>query len=285
MTAKTHVAYCVDKQYYQHFGASVTSLLKNHGQDSDTLHIHVFTDSDDASLKLKLASLQNAFGARFETHILSAKETRIFSGLPLVDYISVATYFRFLMADLLPAEAERVIYLDADTIVLSSIRQLYEIDMQHRTIAGVTDFSAQPMQERLGLRHYINAGVLLIDLQRWRKNNYSRRCIDYARSHGDKLVFADQCVINLVLQDDTRLLPSRWNTFVLPDGSGGNIDGAAILHFITSDKPWQAWYENPAAEIYWKYLEMSPWRGQRQSRPAISPRRSGSPGYCINEAK
>lgn len=201
MTAKTHVAYCVDKQYYQHFGASVTSLLKNHGQDSDTLHIHVFTDSDDASLKLKLASLQNAFGARFETHILSAKETRIFSGLPLVDYISVATYFRFLMADLLPAEAERVIYLDADTIVLSSIRQLYEIDMQHRTIAGVTDFSAQPMQERLGLRHYINAGVLLIDLQRWRKNNYSRPCIDYARSHGDKLVFADQCVINLVLQD------------------------------------------------------------------------------------
>ena len=284
MTSEIHIAYCFDRHYYQHFGASATSLLKNFDADRGSLHVHIFTDADDAGLKQKLWRLQDAFGAKFEVHVLSAQDIQVFNGLPLFENITIANYFRFLIADLLPVKIKRVIYLDADTIVLSSIRKLYEEDMQHRTIAGAIDFSAEPMQQRLGVKRYINAGVLLIDLQQWREKNYSRLCIGYARTQQDKIVFADQCVLNSVLQEDMHILPKKWNTFILPDERSGSIEEAAIIHFITSDKPWQSWYENPAAEIYWRFLHLSPWRGAVATPPAMFPRPSGSPGCCTSKA-
>lgn len=268
-----HLAYCFDRNYQQHFGASVTSLLLNFGGNASELTIHVVTDELDPGLLDRLQRLGGVFKARFETHQLTAAHLQGVANLTVkskaVQHLTTATYYRVLLSEVLPDDVDRVIYLDSDTIVLQDIAPLAQTDLQGATIAGVTDLSEAKMMARLGLRRYINSGVLLIDLRQWRQKRYTAACIDHAIRHPERIYCGDQCVVNEVLTDDLLVLDAKWNRFVLPRSKPGDVDVAAtaVLHYITADKPWQAWYENPLARLYWRYLDVSPWRGAEAQPP------------------
>lgn len=267
-----HVAYCFDKNYRQHFGASMTSLLLNFDGPGSDLCIHVITDEMDHVFQTRLNRLQDTFKARIEIHIPLVEDIAEISRLQLnsraVEHVTMATYFRLLLAKILSSSVDRVLYLDADTIILSSVRELFNTDMENATLAGAPDLSSQGMSARLQLQNYINSGVLLIDLKQWRQRNYTSRCLDYAARNPEKLLYADQCTINIVLADSLYLLDGKWNRGVTAHAKSQTADGAGVLHFITRDKPWHAWYENSLAKYYWRYLEVSPWAGALPVQPS-----------------
>lgn len=262
MTAhKFNVAFCFDNNYQQHFGAALTSLLLNFAGNGEDLCIHVVGDAlEDASLE-KIALLSKRFRAKIRFYAIEDFDQQLLAELPLNSFFTRTTYASILLPHILPQDIESVLYLDSDTIIVSDVSALFEVDLSHKSLAGVSDASCAEMKTHWSIPDYINSGVMLINPLRWRERDYSKKCIDFSHQNKEKLKFLDQCAINVVLQNDIVLLPERWNVMVKPGVSTySGLDGA-ILHFITRSKPWQSWYEHPLGENYWKYLNVSPWAG------------------------
>ena len=48
-------------------------------------------------------------------------------------------------------------------------------------------------------RNYFNAGVLLFDAFKWRKEEWSNKCLDFGQTYGRGLPTADQTILNCLL--------------------------------------------------------------------------------------
>lgn len=267
-----HVAYCFDRNYRRHFGAAVMSLLLNFRAPGDELCIHIVTDEVDDDFLGRIECLKRAFRARFEIYTPSPEQIAAMAGVPVATrwftHATQATYFRLLLGEILMHDVERVLYLDTDTIVLSSIHELNDHPMDGRALAGVPDPAAKELASHYGISQYINSGVMLIDLPHLRERDCARRCIEYAKVHKERIKYGDQCTINLVLDNDIQLLDGRWNVCVTAMGGPPAVSNPAILHFITQDKPWESWYENPLKKHYWRYLDVSPWADSKPTEPS-----------------
>ncbi len=267
-----HVVYCFDRAYQQHFGASVTSLLLNLGGSGSDLVVHVVTDETGAGLRRNIDRLAGAFQAGIELHLVPPDKLRRLAGLTLsnsaISHLSPAAYYRVLLPNILTSDIDRVVYLDCDTIILSDIRPLFETDLGSAALGAVLDRGSATMAPKRGLDRYINTGVLLMSLDIWRDEALSERCLAFATHNPEKIKYGDQCAINFVCRDLIHVLDRRWNGFVSPNIPPDEVAEAAILHYITPDKPWHAWYENSLSALYWRYLDVSPWSGAVPEQPS-----------------
>jgi hypothetical protein len=100
---------------------------------------------------------------------------------PLGSHLSTATYLRLFMPEMLNGR-DRAIYLDADTLVLSDLSELWDVGLQHHPIAAVQEAYVPYVSSDNGLMNwrelgfepdakYFNAGVMVLDLARWREEN------------------------------------------------------------------------------------------------------------------
>ena len=58
-----NVVFCFDKNYEQHFGVALTSVLLNNTQD--TINVHIITDIIEKELKPKLDHLSKNYKCSF----------------------------------------------------------------------------------------------------------------------------------------------------------------------------------------------------------------------------
>ena len=112
------------------------------------------------------------------------------SMLPRSSRFIAETAFPLLLSDLLPESLERVLFLDADMLVLDDIARIWETDISNSSVAAVVDqaiplcSSPRGVKDRSSLgipdsAPYFNAGVMLINLTRWRRLNIPARASEY----------------------------------------------------------------------------------------------------------
>lgn len=182
-----------------------------------------------------------------------------FSRFSTLSYISKATYARLLLPEVLPQKVDRLLYLDADLLVLDDLRDLWECDLGDAPVAAVLDLidpglklGSHPWQGVPRVKDYFNAGVLLIDLDRWRGEQVAERALDYLRAH-PHTPFSDQDALNVVFDGCWKRLDARWN---FQDHSATRLlrlppeKRPAIAHFVGGLKPWKATSMNPNARLY-----------------------------------
>ena len=144
------------------------------------------------------------------------------------------------MPEVLPKTVPRCIYLDIDVLVGTDVGVLYDLDMQGLPIAMADGLMKVEADRQyiisLGLdpNHYGNPGVMLMDLDAWRRENHATRLIEHARTMRPDLWFFDQDMINDYFKNQFLMLEWRWNardTALPPDG--------IIQHFAGKPKPWE----------------------------------------------
>lgn len=172
---------------------------------------------------------------------------------PTFPHISKMTFARFLIPHIFSNTVSRVLYLDADLLVLDDLGPLCEIDLEGAVLGGVLDSLDMPLkhgkpgfEEVLGkmprVQYYFNAGVLLIDLERWRKERISEKALEYLTQHPQS-PFGDQDALNVACDGLWKRLDPRWNFHDhhyekrLANMAPGERPG--IVHFTTSLKPWK----------------------------------------------
>ena len=188
---------------------------------------------------------------------------------------NIATYFRLLLPELIDINVKRVLYVDCDIIFRGKIRELYNTDLEDNIIGAVEDHVLSP---RISLNYshdiypeyfYFNAGVLLIDLQKWREHMITKKCFDYLQKY--KPMHLDQDTLNAVLQGRWKHLSYRYNfmsnfhsayfskkDFVM-DINKEYPYYPIIIHF-TGTKPWNHASRSPYKVDFFKYQSMTKWK-------------------------
>lgn len=166
-----------------------------------------------------------------------------------------ATYLRLFLPDRLTG---RILYLDADTLILRSLRDVVTVDMAGHALAACPSPSPARHNQLLGRpaeTPYFNAGVLLIDAERWREQTFGQRISDLLRSRD--LPYFDQDALNTVCGGDFLHLESRWNVQSL----AADFADAGILHF-THAKPNRVDCTHPMRHLFLEYRQSTPWAGK-----------------------
>ena len=198
--------------------------------------------------------------------------------------ITQATYYRLDLANILPLEIEKVLYLDGDIICRKSLTDLWNTDISQYAVAGVHDVSEEIYEKNNHLhlypwKGYFNAGVLLINLKWWRVNNSTNLFYAFISQHGDWIKYQDQDVLNYVFNEHKLLLPIKYNlasTFLTKNKDYKNysdqlaeaIHDPVIIHYITG-KPWLLSSRHPYRNTFLKYKSQTIWKNEplQEDRP------------------
>jgi lipopolysaccharide biosynthesis glycosyltransferase len=227
-------------------------------------------------------------------------DQELVSDLKLSHHIAAPTYYRLQLAELLPEACHRIIYLDTDLIVLKDIQQLWNLEMDGRHILAAQDLNS-PRMDASTLKNYdkcrrfitcqhpliqyqqlgipgsakcFNAGVLLIDMQKWRRDHVGATVLEFLQTNSEHIQFWDQDGLNAVLWDKWSELRPAWNQMpaihLLPGWQWSPFDrnafeeavhDPAIVHFAGSVKPWRPDMMHPSRIAYFEYLDRTAWAG------------------------
>ena len=273
-----NVLFCANRGYAQHLAVAAVSLACH--SDAPRIRIHVMTCDADAPTEARLAESLRPF-PNIELCIHHVTDSRL--GAAFVDkYVTKEAYLRLLAADILPDTICRVLYLDCDLVVLDDVTQLADADLGGAPLAAVRDFSWDGQAERLaalgiGPAHpYVNSGVLVLDLEIWRRERLSERLFAEIARFGSRLEYYDQDILNVAFQGRIALLDRRWNLQArifepwvrreLPRDHTATRAARrrpGILHYTTEEKPWLFRPRVKKRGLYFQFLARTAWRGSR----------------------
>ena len=215
------------------------------------------------------------------------------NSLPVVGSdLNSNTYMRLYLPNLLPSECEKIIYLDCDLIIEKSLSKIWLKDFWLKSVLAVRDYWIPTIShakgvacyEEIGLNAhapYFNAGVMVMNLPLWRKENVRDRVLSYVEKYEEHLRFNDQEGLNVVLAGQWKELDLRWNVPYYVDLDRwvhrlNNLPDAAfkeralsrvsdlrrdpgIRHFVTGAKPWKPESHYPSQNRWYAYLWDSGW--------------------------
>lgn len=257
MSNNLALIFTIDDRYIQHFTAALTSLLENNTEvDFD---VFVINDLDDLTEINKIVLF---FENKYEVSInLLTLDNKVFDHYTLTHHVSKATYFRLMIAAIMPVNINKALFLDSDIIISGSIKELVNKDFGENFLLAVPDldFDSIKRLNDLGVpaKGYFNAGVLLINLKRWREENVTDKLIATAKQYMNDLLWWDQDVLNIYFFDKWSELPSTFNQ--------KNVvkrlkQLPAIIHYAGYSKPWHYLNSHPYKKLYWKYLKLTPYK-------------------------
>jgi len=246
-TPSLTIALAADSAYSIPLNACVSSILEHNcsGVELHVLDCGVSVDDRRA--------LRRTVGTAGTVSFVEVPVAEL-ADLPKPTCGSVASYARLFIDAI--ACSGRILYLDADTIVLSSLSPLFQLELNGAVAAAVREMYTPVVSADNGIAAwrdysfsaddpYFNAGVMLIDVDEWRTRSIRARCLDYLRTTGPLVRLFDQEALNVALHGAWIELPAIWNvTKYWYKGSRRRgdhetiLEEARIIHFISEEKPW-----------------------------------------------
>lgn len=208
-----YVLYTCDENYAPYAGISMNSLFEN---NRELERICVYLVVDGVSEKNKKRFLEQA--KKYERELILVDASMIVErirslGIPTYRGSYTANcrlFFEYFIRD----DVDRLLYLDCDTLVVSSLGALSEADMNGKAVGAVRDSLTDEYKTLIGLSKtddYFNSGVLLIDVERWKNQNITQLLFDHAKNVRSEFCNPDQDLLNIVLKDKKYILPPEYN--------------------------------------------------------------------------
>lgn len=265
-----NICFNADNNYTEQLGVAITSILKNSDKE-DRFNFYVLDGGFTKESKNQIQELSQIKDFKISYIKMNLDD---FKNCPLLkDYnkdfkhfhVPMSAYFRFKMASVFP-KLDKILYLDCDLIVASRLKELYESDLTDKYAAMVLDVENENEAERLNIPVYCNAGVMLINLAKWREDSIEEKLFEYAEKNKETILWQDQDVLNVVLKGKIKILPRKWN-FQFFQYDPSRYEGLFekyyeynILHFAGKYKPWNNETIHPLFNEYYSYLQFTPWK-------------------------
>ncbi|MBZ7929191.1 glycosyltransferase family 8 protein, partial [Campylobacter molothri] len=218
-----------DNNYVKYAAVVIASIIKNTKTNSQfkkyPYRFYILSNDISEDNILKLKKIIEYFSSNYYSCelIIHKIDDSKFHKFPKAWHVNHATYYRFEIADIV--DGNKCLYLDADTLICWDIRELFYIELNNKVVGVVTD-SCSRLWTKLYTKNgkvssciefdpimYFNAGVMLIDLNQWKKYDIKKKCIEAFNvyDHGG---LADQSYLNIALKGLTYKLPLNWNLIV-----------------------------------------------------------------------
>lgn len=256
------IFFTIDNNYVPFLAVALRSMIDN-ASTKYNYRLHIIQEDVTEENKHKLQELSNDnFQISFYSIQRSLSDITDRSENHLrCDYFTMTIYFRLFLPEMFP-EYDKGIYIDSDIVVPGDISELYNIDISDNYIGACPDHSvvevpqiAYYMENGIGIDkyHYINSGVLLMNLKKLREKKLSTRFLTLLKTYHFDCIAPDQDYLNAMCYGNIKYIDNCWD--VMPNKSKKIIhNNPKLIHYNLFDKPWC--YDNVQYEEYfWKYAQ------------------------------
>lgn len=292
-----------DDNYAMPLAVTIRSALENlkgdrkitfyviDGGISDVNKEKILNFSIQKKYEIKFIDIPNSLNEKIleTTNKIESNEINI-----KADYVSIASFYRLIIPELLPKEIEKAIYLDCDLVINGNLENLWQTELFDYYVLAVRDTWIPSISSPTGNLNYaklgidpelpyFNAGVLVINVKKWRSENFSDKAITYFIKNLENIGWYDQGLLNILFAGQWGQIDSRWNfnatsfydyatknylpwlssnSFLNEDDYTNVVNSPYILHYVSDKKPWTSRH-CPRSEVFFKYVDMTAWSGWR----------------------
>jgi lipopolysaccharide biosynthesis glycosyltransferase len=246
ISSSVNIAICFDKNFQKWATVCLYSIWEQHKGDAQKIRLVILSDITFNQSIWQLKKVLEHFDFTFDN------PGNDFDSMPTGYHFNVTTYWRLALPKVLSNyEIEKAIYLDTDILVVDSLHELYNINLNDKTCGGSLDIGSDMHIERMGLKQgfAINGGVLLMDVAKMNQFNWAE---DANRLNQEgRIEWVDQDVINILLDEKMALIDLKWNVQSgnFQNGYEGDV---SVVHFTESGntKPWNFQSKHSYLSIY-----------------------------------
>lgn len=209
-----NLLFASDDNYSPLLGVTIQSLLDNNENEFDEISIYVLDGGISSNNKNKLDEIISE--SKINVNLVYVKYENIddMIGIDIKATRALSTYARLFVCSLLDESIDKIIYLDCDAIVSSSLEELWSMDISNYYFGAVLDACPKYVNTILNLprdgEHY-NAGLLLINLKKWREDNLEKQFLDFIIENDGEVFHNDQGILNVICKDNILKLPPKFN--------------------------------------------------------------------------
>lgn len=258
-----NICYSSDKNYAKYLYVSMASVLANKAED-DEIYFYILDGGLSVSDREKILELKN----KNDCFILFINVNKdMFSNCPVegIKSMPITAYYRLVISDEIQ-NVNKIIYLDCDIEVKTSLKDFYNIDINDYYFAAIEDINNIAHCKRLNLPEYYNSGVLLMNLDLMREKCFTQNIFDWIKEHRNELKLHDQDVLNMYCKNLIKTAEKKWNAQVcLIDEEYNEIaKNASVVHYISHDKgdfifktlkyTFNSGYEKDLSKLYLKRI-------------------------------
>lgn len=271
-----HIALTIDKNFVRFCCVTMASAM--HNDIPDDICFHIVTGGLAPADKDVLRRQAEGGGAKVCFYTVAPEDLRDYEVRWEGQRLPKVVFFRLLLASLLPADVEKVIYMDCDMLVLQPLGSLWSTPLEGLALAAVPDAIEPNPEHPRRLQYdekygYFNGGLLLLNLRYWRENDIEEKCREYYNKYPERILMNDQDLLNGLLHDRKTFVDIRYNVqegaYRLPKDKPADwqppymdlLLRPVILHY-SSRKPWQFHCMHPLRHLFFQYQDMTPWKGQ-----------------------
>lgn len=268
MKKKIPVFFASDERYLPYLSVTVESIKRNMSKNFEydvKVLCSCFSDEGKKNLTKMQCDGLNIEAVSLEEKI---KDKREQLSLRLRDYYSEAIFYRLFIPSLFP-DLNKAIYIDCDTVLNTDIAELYLTELGENIIGAVSDESIPAVPEfcvyvknYLGIEvdDYINSGVLVMNLDAFRKEKIEQKFLKILESKNPDTVAPDQDYLNVLCKGKIHYLPNVWNKQPKPDNLVP-AEETKLIHYNMFNKPWH--YEGvPYEKEFWNCAKTSEYYGE-----------------------
>lgn len=231
------VVFSIDENFAHHLAAALNSILEN---NKTVIQVVVLSFNLSPSSLEAIQRFQKGCIAKLS--LIEMEESR-FVDLHTTPRFTRAAYGRFLVPNKILTNS-KVLYLDADVIILRDLGEIFEIDLMEYPVAGIANIDEMALANLLGEEcqgNYLDSGCLLFNLRKWRQDDITAKITKNVLMSGESWSTPDNHGLNVVLRGNFLQLPMRFsyqtryfNSFPHTQGEGV---AATILQFAGPVKP------------------------------------------------
>lgn len=242
--SKIKIAFGVTKDWLNYTYVTMCSILSN-ANVFDYYCFYIMCDIDEDEFEKSFCSAKEKLNSihKFEYEYIKMDNSD-FDGVIHDTRVGISASYRLKLASL--TGEDKIIYLDSDVVVLDNISKLWDYNIENYLIGAVEDKYSDMMKCHANLDYddtYINSGVLLMNLKKFRETNLEEQIFDKLR---ENTTYSDQDVLNDVCRKQVLYLPLKFNLMVIRDDPNSfpkrreefteALKEPVVIHYVI--KPW-----------------------------------------------
>ena len=305
------VVFSCNNNYLDYLGVALQSMME---YSSDENNYDIIVLDDDLNFEYKDRLLRQCKRKNFSLRFVNISLHLNIDKLADIFYIGgghydISVYYRFFLAEIL-RYYDRCLYLDADIIIREDISKLYNTDLKGHIIGATKDIYIKILGAKYkswakylnktiktdDVNPYFQAGVLLFDLDKFRKEDILKKLLYNLEYILKKPKLQDQCTLNYTLKTKVCFIDNRWNfdlniqedlvkqnPFILAETLNKeyikNYEDARsnpfIIHYAGPAKPWNSPHIEKA-DIWWSYARKTPFYEEILYKALANPYKAGA---------
>lgn len=255
-----------DDKYSPFISTTMVSILAN---TKEFIKFYILDCGISNKNKEKITNLSNKF-KNFSIEFLDIDVNKYFYDLPEKEFISKAMYARYLIPILKP-EIKRAIYSDIDVVFVGDIKTLYNENLFGKPVGAVpsqrgklnNNYKEIKKKLQLSIKHkFFMSGLLLIDCEKWRKENYHKKLLAETKKRAMILNLPDQEIFNVVFENNYKELDKKYCVIykifddVYDKKEVKELKTTQVIIHYPGAKEWKPWNNKhlKSSEYFWRYV-------------------------------